>query len=308
MRTFVALVIGWWLAGAVALGADKRLRIITSFFPIYCWTTNVTGDRAVVENLLPPKAEPHTYAFTPGDARKLAAADLVIINGLGLETWVSAYLRNVPDGSNRLVTTTAGLRAQLIYGGEHHHHHHGHGDGAHDHGSHHGEQPNEHTWLDPMLAAQGVSNILAALQRVDPAHAATYASNAVRYIERLEQLDYDISLALGNITSRSIVTYHDAFPYWAQRYNLEVVGVVEQVAEVNPGPRHLSRLARTMREEKVRAICVPVGGATRIARQIASDLKVRLVELDTLESGPLTPSAYEERMRYNANALAEVLK
>ena len=279
----------------VAEGADSRPRLVTSFLPLYCWAVNVAGTNAVVENLLPPRAEPHDYAFTVGDAHKLAAADLIIVNGLGLEGWLPKFLQSSPSARDRVVNVSTGLEAQLISG----EHQHGHEAGEHDTAAH----ANLHLWLDPQLATHGVSNILVALQRVDPTHAAAYAANAHAYFATLQKLDADIRQSLASTTNRALVTYHDAFPYLARRYGLEIAGVVELVPEVNPTPKYLSRLSRTMHERNLRVLFVATGGNTRLARRIADDLHVALAELDTLESGPLLPTAYEERMRANAVVL-----
>jgi zinc/manganese transport system substrate-binding protein len=286
------------MALATVSSAVERPRIVTSFLPLYCWAANVTGTNADVENLLPPRAEPHEYAFTPGDARKLAQADLIIVNGLNLEGWLPKFLRSAPEAGGRLVTVSAGLKAELIAG----EHHHGHSEGEH------AAHANPHIWLDPQLAAHGVSNILAALQRIDPAHADAYAGNAHAYIARLNKLDGDIRQVLAGVTNRAIVTYHDAFPYFARRYGLEIAGVVEEVPEVNPTPKYLSRLRATLRERNIHVIFVGPGGRTRVARRVAEDLRVKLVELDTLETGLLSPSAYEQRMTANANVLEKHLK
>jgi zinc/manganese transport system substrate-binding protein len=277
---------------------DTRPHIVTSFLPFYCWTVNVAGTNANVENLLPPRAEPHEYAFTPGDARKLAQADLIIVNGLNLEGWLPKFLRSAPEARGRLVTVSAGLKAELIAG----EHHHGHSEDEH------ATHANPHIWLDPQLTAHGVSNILAALQRIDPSHADAYAGNARAYIARLNKLDGDIRQVLASVTNRAIVTYHDAFPYFARRYGLAIAGVVEEVPEVNPTPKYLSRLRATMRERNINVIFVGPGGRTRVARRVAEDLRANLVELDTLETGLLSPSAYEQRMTANANVLENHLK
>ena len=295
-----------WLMFITALvctaadAADSRPRVVTSFFPLYCWAVHVAGTNAVVENLLPPRAEPHDYAFTIGDARKLATADLIVVNGLGLEGWLPKFLKGSPDSRTRVVKISDGLKAQLI-AGEHPH--------GHDHADHNeSEHANPHLWLDPQLAAHGVSNILVALQHADPTHAATYAGNAHAYLATLQKLDADIRQALAGATNRALVTYHDAFPYFARRYGLEIAGLVELIPEVNPTAKHLARLDRTLRERGLKIIYVPIGGATPVARRIARDLRVTLAELDTLESGPLIPSAYEERMRANAAVLEKNLK
>ena len=283
----------------VALGSlEARPRVVTSLFPIYCWASIVAGTNADVENLLPPRAELHEYAFTPGDARRLSQADLIVVNGLNLEGWLPKFLRSAPDVRQRLVTVSAGLKAELIAG----EHHHGHSEGEH------AAHANPHFWLDPQLAAHGVSNILVALQRIDPAHADAYTSNAQAYITRLNKLDGDIRQTLATVTNRALVTYHDAFPYFTRRYGLEVAGVVEEVPEVNPTPKYLSRLRATMRERNIDVIFVAPGGRTRIARRIAEDLRVNLVELDTLETGAPSPSAYVELMMTNALVLQKHLK
>lgn len=279
-------VVGSFAMSMTAFGNDTRPYVVTSFLPLYCWTANVAGDLATVENLLPPRADPHEYAFTPSDARKLASADLIVVNGLGLEVWLSKFLRSSPASEQRLVVTSQNLNSQLASG----------------------SHANPHVWLDPQLAAVGVSNIAAALQRIDPTHEAAYARNAESYSAKLQQLDRDIQQSLDGVTNRAIVTYHDAFPYFARRYGLEIAGVVEQVPDVNPTPKYLSRLGRTMRERNIHAIFIPRNETTRLARRIAEDLRVELVELDTLETGALSPSAYEEHMRANAAVLKKYLK
>jgi zinc/manganese transport system substrate-binding protein len=281
------------LLALAARAAEARLHIVTSFFPLYCWTANVVGERAVVDNLLAHRAEPHEYALTPGDARRLASANLIVVNGLGLEGWLPTFLRSSPGAVSRVVATSGGLDHELISGGHH---------------MHEGLHPNPHVWLDPQLAMHGVSNILAGLQRVDPAGARGYGSNAAAYIARLKKLDAEITARLSSLTNRAIVTYHDAFPYFARHYGLEIAGVVEQVPDVNPTPKYLANLSRMMRTRGIRVIFIAPNSTTRLARRIADDLRVQLVELDTLESGPLSPSAYEERMRHNADVLQKFLK
>ncbi len=294
MYTFAVWVL--LLSVTVLSAAAGRPHIVTSFFPLYSWAANIAGENAMVENLLPMGAEPHDYAFTFSDARKLERADVVVVNGLGLEAWLPKFLANSPRARDRVVTISTGADPFLIAG------EHVHGPGEHSHHS------NPHLWLDPQLAAHGVSNILAALQRADPGRASAYATNAQRYVQRLQTLDRDIQSALSGLTNRSLVTYHDAFPYFARRYGLKIAGIVEEVPEVNPTARQLSRLARVMREQNIRVLFIAPGGRTKVAQRIAADLKAELVELDTLETGPLSPAAYEERMRHNTTVLQKHLR
>jgi zinc transport system substrate-binding protein len=278
-----ALLISGWLAAA-CFAAESKPRVVTSFLPLYCWTANVAGDIAQVENLLPSRADAHDYAFTPGDARKLGAARLVIVNGLGMEDWLSKWQRGSRDAEQKLVTVSSIVdRDQLITG-------------------------NPHLWLDPMLACGAVSNIAVALGRVDPGNASVYSRNAAAYVATLQKLDRDIRDGLADVTNRAIVTYHDAFPYFAKRYGLEIVAVVERVPGVNPTGRELTHLSQIIRGRNVRAIFVPPNSSSRIARRISEDLRVPLAELDTIEAGELKPDTYERAMRANLKSLQKVLR
>jgi zinc/manganese transport system substrate-binding protein len=144
---------------------------------------------------------------------------------------------------------------------------------------------------------------MRALQKADPANAGRYASNAVAYVERLHKLDREIAEALARYKGAPIVTYHDAFPYFAQRYGLEVVGVIEPVPDVDPTPRELSDLRKRMRERNVRVVFVEKDSSSRLAERMRDDLRVKLAPLDPLESGDLSAEAYENGMRRNLETL-----
>jgi len=282
------IIAGVLLAVGCARAADDRPLVVTSFLPLYCWTANVAGDFARVEQLLPSRAEPHDYAFTPGDARKLNAADLAIVNGLGLEVWLRRWEHADARTRDKVIEIAGGLPPTALI--------------------EQGRGTNPHLWLDPLLACAAVSNITAGLQRIDPRHAVDYRQSALAYIARLHRLDADIGETLAGVTNRTIVTYHDAFPYFARRYGLEIAGIVEKVPEVNPTPKYLSRLHEIIRARNVRAIFIAPNSSSRLARQIAEDLGVRLVALDTLEAGAAHPAAYEERLRANAAVLRDTLR
>ena len=177
-----------------------------------------------------------------------------------------------------------------------------------EHGHHHHDGPNPHLWLDPTLAAHAVTNILAALQKADPKNAAGYAANAARYVERLHVLDRDLAAALAPAKGYRIVTYHHAFPYFTRRYGLDLIGVIEEVPDVEPSPKYLAVLLKVMREKDVKAIFTEPQFSPKLAQRISRDAKIPVAELDTLEIGPLKPTAYEEGLRRNLNTLLKHLK
>ncbi len=302
-----------WIAPSDASGAEPaRLRILTSLAPLYSWTASIIGDRATVENLLPANVGPHDFQFRPPDLKKVQNADLIIINGLGIESWLERAFKNTAKGStNRIIRTTDGLKSEFIYhlpelsldpssarAGEH---------AGHDHEAAH-ESPNPHLWLDPVYARHGVSSILAALCTRDPVNAAVYRKNAATYLLQLDELDRDFRQVSARLSQKAIVTFHDAFPYFIRRYGFELVGVVEEIPSVSPSPKYLSTLSRVIKSRNIRIIFTEPQFEPRLVKQLSQDLNIRFTELDVLETGPLQPDFYLQGMRRNLATLAEALK
>ncbi len=299
--------------GPLVLGATNQLRILTSFMPVYCFTVNVAGDLAQVQNLLPGNVGPHEYQPTRSDYDKLAAAQLLVVNGLKLEEWVQPLLKSRHRrAALTVVEVSVGLESQLIRDvptlslegtGSRSDARHPHLEASAD--------PNPHIWLDPVLAAHAVTNILQALQRADPANAAGYAVNAARYVERLQRLDGDLRRGLEPFHGVPFVAYHDAFVYFVRRYGLRLVGVIESVPEVTPSLRYQGQLKRLIKQQRVKAIFAEPQFPKKIAEQLSADTGVPLGLLDTLEtpvSGVLRPTSYEEGMQNNLRVLLELLK
>ena len=282
-RFLIAVLFFTTAAAGFATDAPRRPKVLTTILPLYCFTVGVSGGLAEVDNLIPANASGHDYQLSTLDARKLSSAGLIVTTGLGLE---ESFLK----GKWNALTVNASAGIDPIRG--HVHEDHRHGDDA-----------NPHFWLDPALAAHAVTNILKALQAADPANAPRYSSNATAYVRRLHALDEEIKSALAPYRGRAIVTAHDAFPYFTRRYGLELAGVIQEVADVDPTPRHLKELRALVREKKVSVIFTETGGETRRARQLARDLGVKLAVLDPLESGDLAPGAYETGMRRNLESL-----
>ena len=279
--------------------------IVTTILPVHCLAVNVAGDHAEVISLMAGTADAHDFQLTPRERRLLDRATLVVANGLGLEPWLGRVTAGLRKDS-RVVTLSSGLGAELIHSS------HPDADSGHSHASHRhdhsSEGVNPHVWLDPQLYRRMVTNFLAAIQSVDPAKATAYASNAAVHLARLERLDQDLQSGLAPLTNSPIVTYHDAFPYLARRYGLRVVGVVEETPHVSPTPSHLSELRNVIEKERVKVLFTEPQHPDKLARRLADDLKLRVLPLDTLETGEFTPSAYEDGMRKNLQSLREALK
>jgi len=282
----VLLLLAGVLAGLGLPDARAGLRVVTTVPVLYCLAANVAGNLATVENLLPPGADAHDFQFTIAERRKLDHADLILANGLALESWLEKALRNA--GQTNVVRCAENLQDAWIRQS--------------------GGKPNPHVWLDPLLAARMVTNILAALQRADPSNGAAYAVNAAGYLARLHALDREFAVRLDTVSRRSIVTSHDAFPYLARRYRLTIVGVLEEQPEIDPSPAQLTALRAAIRQHHVGVLFADPNDRQGRLRQLASDFQVSLATLDTLEAAPLTPGSYEEAMRRNLETLARHLQ
>ncbi len=289
------------------LGADTpRLRVLTTIAPLYSWTVNVAGDAAQVENLLPADVGPHTYSFRPRDLRRLGNAQILIANGLGLEQWLEKALDSSAP-SLKVVRIGDALRPDWIHTVPTLDLPHEHSDSHdHDHG-HEGDQPNPHVWLDPRLALRAVAEIARVLGEADPARAEIFQRNAAAYSTRLQALDAEIHGRLASLPRRRLVTFHDAFPYFTRRYELELVGVIEEVPNVDPSPRYLAKLLEVIRRDQVKAIFTEPQFNPRLARRLAADLGIACAELDVLETGRLAPDFYEQGMRRNTDTLVRTL-
>jgi ABC-type Zn uptake system ZnuABC Zn-binding protein ZnuA len=260
----------------------QELKVITTSLPVYCFAVNVAGDLATVENLLPANVSPHDYQLSPRDARKLGGTRLIITSGLGLEEWSDRVLK----GHHAQVVEAAAALGDRRMGSD---------DKI--------AVWNPHFWLDPLLAAHAVTNTMRAFQEVDPANASAYARNAAAYVHKLHSLDREIQAALQPYRGAAIVTYHDAFAYFAKRYGLEIAAVIEPVADVDPSAQRFSRLRKIMLAKNVRLVFTEKGAPPRLAERLRRDLNVKLAPLDPLETGELTPTAYEDGMRANLDVL-----
>ena len=152
---------------------NSSSQIVTTFLPIHLFTQAVVGDTAKVDILISPGMEVHDYQATPGDARLLAQADVLVENGLGMEEFLSGLVANAGNSQLQQINASEGI--EVI---EEEHEEHGHN---HDHGHHH-EEGNPHVWLDPVLAQQQVANIRDGLIAIDPNNANSYRTNADAYI------------------------------------------------------------------------------------------------------------------------------
>ena len=278
--------------------SPEKLQVVTSFLPIQSHTLAIVGDLVNVKQLLAKDTGPHDFQLTPADVKKLSDADLLIINGVGIEEWLGELIKK--SGNKNLVVVDTSKGIKLVESPEEIEIGHSHSR-AHDHD--HGDGANPHIWLDPVIAIKQAAKIVAALQKADPANASAYAQNGKVYEAKLSALDSDYRSTLAPLPNKNLVTFHDAFPYLAARYKLNYVGAISEFPEKDPTPKQLAALVDKIRSLKVGVLFAENGYAPGLLKKIAGETGAKVSELDTLEVGQGTPTAYLDRMGANLESL-----
>ncbi len=274
--------------------------VLCSFHPIYIFTQNVVGTskNVNVECLLPFNIGPHDYALTPSDMKKLAKADLFIINGLGVEEFLEKAVKTNPK--LKVIDTSAGIKPIATRGAEETE------EGHHEKEHHHGIY-NPHIWVSPKLAIIQVKNIQKALSDADPSNAKLYLANANKYIEKLNAISNELTNVSKTFKNRKIVTFHDAFDYFARDIGLEVVGVIEVVPGQEPSAGELSKLIKMVKKTKAGAIFSEPQYPEKVAVTLSKEAKVPIYQLDPSATGDGKPDTYEKIMRKNIEVLKKAL-
>nr|WP_157085599.1 zinc ABC transporter substrate-binding protein [Methylobacterium sp. Leaf99] len=281
-----------------ALADTEKLGVVATFSILGDLAAQVGGDRVRVTTLVKPDADAHGYAPAPGDARTLAAADLVVVNGLGLEGWIDRLIK-ASGAKAPVVVASKGIKAIE----EADDHGHGH---AHDH------HADPHAWQSIANAKVYVANIRDGLAKRDPAHAADYAARATAYLAELDALEGEVRATIAKIppAQRRIITTHDAFGYFTAAYGLTFIAPQGVSTDSEASPRDVARIVRQIRAEKIPAVFLETIADPRLMEQIARESGAAIggkVYSDAL-SGPNGPApTYVAMMRSNLNAFAKAL-
>ncbi|MFN6461905.1 MAG: metal ABC transporter substrate-binding protein [Nostoc sp. DedVER02] len=271
-----------------------KTKVVTTFLPIYLFTKAVAGNVADVEILVPPGTEVHEYQATPENVKAIATANVLVKNGLGLEGFLENTVKNAENTKLVEIDASIGIKplnkiSPVVKTAKE--------EEDHDHA-----QGNPHVWLDPVLAKQEVTNIRDGLIAADPANKATYEANAAAYIKELESLNSEFQQTLQKTPSCTFITFHDAFPYLAKRYNLKQVAVV-QIPEDQLSPTDVQNAINAVKKYKVKALFSEPGVDNKLLTSLSKDLNLTLRPLDSLETGETDPQHYLKAMKANLQIL-----
>lgn len=270
------------------LGADLSVLAAETFLADIA--QNVAGERVAVESILPLDLDPHTYEPTPQDLVKIANSQLLIVNGAGFEFWMDELIEN-SGGEQLVIEASEGLAESS-------------------------ERPGDpHFWLDPVSVITYVENIRDGLSTVDPAGEPVYRRNAAAYIDELKMLDVWIMDDVKQLPKerRILVTNHESFGYYADRYGFEIIGTIIPSASTgsSPSAQQLVQLVDEIRRTNAPAIFLESGSNPQLAEQVARETDVKVIgDLYTHSISPPDGAApsYLDMMMYNTRTIVEALK
>ena len=239
--------------GLVALQAEAKFKVVTTFTVIQDIAQNVAGDAATVESITKPGAEIHEYEPTPKDIIKAQSADLILWNGLNLERWFERFFQNIKD--KPAVVVTEGITPLSIYEGPYK------------------DAPNPHAWMSPSNALIYVENIKNALVKYDPQNADTYQKNAAAYAEKIKQLDKPLREKLAQIPAdqRWLVTSEGAFSYLAKDYDLKEGYLWPINAEQQGTPQQVRKLIDLVKKNHIPVVFSESTVSAKPAQQVAKE-------------------------------------
>ena len=268
----------------------KSFTIVTSFYPMYVSTLNVARDIASVQviNMTKPQTGClHDYQLTPQDLVTLESADAFVVNGAGME----AFLNDVVSRQKNLKIIEASRGIKLLKDPT-------------------GED-NPHVWVSITNAMTQVKNIAEQLSQIDKANAKKYESNAAVYTAKLEALRTKMHATLDNLKTRDIITFHEAFPYFAQEFSLHIAAVIERDPGTAPTPKQLAAIIDTVNNLKVKALFAEPQYSPSAARTIAIETGAKIYSLDPAvqdDTGGNVYDGYLNVMEANLISLKEALR
>lgn len=266
MKKFIALtLLVITVAGIIVHGVlqnqkaaeANKMRVATTFYPLYEIAKEIGGDKVSVTNVTPNGVEPHDYEPSASTIADLQNAKVFIYNGATLEPWVDKFL---PDFKNTAVKASDGI--DIIKSNE-------------------GTDP--HYWLDPKLAQRSVQTIRDALVAASPTDKDYFMQNATKYSLALSTLDDDIKSGLQTCNSRTVVASHDAFSYFAKRYNLTVESITGLNPEAEPSAAKLAEITKFVRQKGIGYIFYERLVSSKIADTIATETGAKTAAFDPIE-------------------------
>lgn len=281
-------------SGALAQTASgSKIKVLVSFSILADLVKAVGGDAVEVSSLVGPNEDAHIFEPKPSHAKTLLSSQLLVVNGLDFEPWMTKLVRSA-GYKGASVVASQGVAPRTMQEDGH-------------------TETDPHAWQNPLNVILYTNNIAQALSKVDVANAAHYQARAKAYVQQLQELD-DWAQGLFKevpMAQRKVITSHDAFGYFAQHYQVKFLAAQGLNTESEPSARQIAQLVRQMRREKVRTVFLENMGNPRLMAQLGKEAGAQVgatLYADAL-SAPDQPGAnYLSMMRHNVEKLAQSMK
>lgn len=300
-----ALAAGLILSQAqLAALAQEKLPVVASFSILGDFVKEVGGERVAVTTLVGPNGDAHVYSPTPADAKAMAGAKLIVINGLKFEGWMTRLIKS-SGAKATIATATTGI-TPLEAEDDHDHDKKGHAHG-HDHG---GVDP--HAWQSVANAKVYIANIRDALIKADPAGQASYEANATRYLAQLDAVEGEVKAAVARIPAdrRKAITSHDAFGYFVKAYGIAFIAPQGVSTEAEASAKDVGRIIRQIKAEKIPAVFLENVTNPRLVERIAKESGAKIggrIFSDALSDADGPAGTYIAMMKHNISQIEKAL-
>lgn len=284
---------------------ENQINVVTSFYPMYIAAINLTKDMDHVNviNMAGPKAGClHDYQLTPEDLITLSTADVFIVNGGGIESFLDDVLLNYPDLT--IITASDGIKLLVSEFGHLHEGATDHEDNEpeddHDHGDY-----NAHVWMNIENYMQQVDNITRGLSNANSEFALEYAANAADYTQKLTDLKTESDNVMSSLSGEKVIVFHDAFMYFADEYGMEVEYVIDMDENTTLSAGQIATLVEIIKEEEIHILFAEEQYGTHIANTVGRETDVDIYILDSLVTGEDDPDSYITGVKKNMEVLEE---
>jgi zinc transport system substrate-binding protein len=234
---------------------NREVSVVTSFYPLYFFASEIGGDKIRVKNVTPAGSEPHDYEPTARDMAEIQESQLLILNGNGLEAWAQKIRGEVEESGVKVIEAGEGWF----------------------------EKNDPHIWLSPELAKKQAETILAGLVQIDPENATYYQERGKRLSEEIERVQTEFRQGLAHCNKREIVTSHEAFAYLAREFGLTQVSIAGLSPDEEPSTKQMAEAARFAQEKKIKFIFFESITSPKLSETIAEEIGAKTLVLDPIE-------------------------
>ncbi len=254
---------------------SNKIKVVTSFYPLYFFTSEIGGDKTSVSNLTPSGAEPHEYEPTARDMALIESSSLLVLNGGGLESWGENVKSNLDKNKTKFIVAGEGLiTKKMEEQGEHE---------ENTDENHNNDGIDPHIWLSPALAIQMVDKIESGLSLSDPKNSSYYKSNSEILKNKLSTLNEEFKNGLSTCKDRNIITSHLAFAYLASNYGLNQVSIAGLSSEEEPSSKEMIEIAKFAKANNVKYIFFESLISPKLSETIAKEVGAQTLLLNPIE-------------------------